>query len=300
MEASSGFGVNETHGILWRPGAKIAASSDGRGWNSIYASLQDEAPYADSYAAVPDHLLILHLSGPVSVTRRVEQTECRRVVPMGGLFLMPGGTDFKVELENPLSSLHIYVRGSILQEVAEQSDIPTSSLELVPRLGEQDPLLENLALGVKGALQGDDTASRMYVEHLSYALAAHLLRKHSSVTAAPPSPEAPGLSKQQLQRAIDVMEAKLDAPLLLTEVAAACDLSPSHFARRFKAATGLPPHQYLISLRVERAKRLLKQSKPSIAEIAYICGFTHQEHLTRIFRRATGTTPAFYRRNALS
>jgi AraC family transcriptional regulator len=82
-------------------------------------------------------------------------------------------------------------------------------------------------------------------------------------------------------------------------VAKASGLSPSHFARRFKSATGAPPHQYLMAMRVERAKRRLLAREP-IAEIALECGFTHQEHLTRVFRRLTGMTPASYRRAAQS
>ncbi|MNU07967.1 HTH-type transcriptional activator RhaS [compost metagenome] len=59
----------------------------------------------------------------------------------------------------------------------------------------------------------------------------------------------------------------------------------------------MPPHRYLINLRVEKARRLLEKTSMSIAEIAYECGFAHQEHLTRLFRRQTGTTPAAYRRS---
>jgi AraC family transcriptional regulator len=91
------------------------------------------------------------------------------------------------------------------------------------------------------------------------------------------------------------METNLSESIALGDVAAVTGLSPSRFARRFKSAMGAPPHQYLMSMRVERAKRLLLQREP-IAEVALACGFTHQEHLTRVFRRFTGSTPAGYRK----
>ena len=79
-------------------------------------------------------------------------------------------------------------------------------------------------------------------------------------------------------------------------LALACHLSTSYFARRFKHCAGLPPYQFLIKKRVERAKRLLRGTMP-IAEVALECGFSHQEHLTNVFRRWTGQTPSAYRRN---
>lgn len=58
----------------------------------------------------------------------------------------------------------------------------------------------------------------------------------------------------------------------------------------------MPPHRYLISLRVNRARNLLARTNRPIAEIALDCGFTHQEHLTRLFRKHFETTPAAFRR----
>ncbi len=107
------------------------------------------------------------------------------------------------------------------------------------------------------------------------------------------------LSRVQVERVVDYMEAYLGEPISLQDLAEASGLSASHFARRFKSATGMPPHQYLIALRVERAKRMLLQNE-AIVEVALACGFSHQEHLTRIFRRFTGVTPANYRRAAQS
>jgi AraC family transcriptional regulator len=82
----------------------------------------------------------------------------------------------------------------------------------------------------------------------------------------------------------------------LRDLADAAGLSPSHFARGFKASTGLPPHRYLIRLRIEHGQALLRDTDLPIAEVAAACGFAHQEHLTRAFGRWVGTTPACYRR----
>jgi AraC family transcriptional regulator len=292
---ASGFSVKETHGILWQPANEIHAASDALGWGPLYASVQREAPYQGQFSAVQDHLIILHLDGPVGVTRALGRTMNHRVVGAGGLFMLPGGLDFGVQLEGYLESLHLYLRQQIIEEVANDCGIgAVERAELVPKLGVRDPMIEQLALNVREVLTSRDASDQMYIDYVARLLAAHLLRKHSSLSSGAAMP-AGGLTRAQVERAIDYMEANLSDPLSLAEVANASGLSPSHFARRFKSATGAPPHQYLMQMRVERAKRMLLQREP-IAEIALACGFAHQEHLTRIFRRLTGVTPARYRR----
>ncbi|NJS10840.1 MAG: helix-turn-helix transcriptional regulator, partial [Microcoleus sp. CSU_2_2] len=68
-------------------------------------------------------------------------------------------------------------------------------------------------------------------------------------------------------------------------------ISSYHFCRLFKQSTGFSPHQYVIQQRVERAKQLLRQGQMSIGEIAIACGFSHQSHFNRHFKRLTGVTP---------
>lgn len=288
------FRVDETHGILRRPEHNIIARSDDLGWSEIYASLQRECPYEDEFDAVDDHLIILHLDGPVGVRRRLGRSEERRVVAPGGLFILPGGADFGVQLEGELDSLHIYLRRELVQEVAEDLGINSGRVDILPSLGEPDLLAERLALGVRDALIDHDAASGVYADYLSRALAARLLREHSAASARREEARG-GLTAAQLRTATDFMEANLDQSVSLAEMAAACGLSPTHFARRFKLAVGVPPHQRLMQLRVERAKRLLQGPLP-IVEVALACGFAHQEHLTGVFRRFTGMTPASFRR----
>ncbi|HEY9609371.1 AraC family transcriptional regulator [Allocoleopsis sp.] len=83
----------------------------------------------------------------------------------------------------------------------------------------------------------------------------------------------------------------LEQKLSLSELAAIAQLSPYYFCHAFKQSTGISPYQYVIQQRVERAKQLLMQGKMSIAEVAQTCGFTHQSHLNRHFKRITGVTP---------
>jgi AraC family transcriptional regulator len=85
----------------------------------------------------------------------------------------------------------------------------------------------------------------------------------------------------------------------MKQLAAVALLSPSHFGRQFKAATGLPPHHYVLARRVERAKHLLQQDRDlSLAETAACAGFSDQGRFSHHFKRIVGVTPRRFRRSA--
>jgi transcriptional regulator GlxA family with amidase domain len=93
-----------------------------------------------------------------------------------------------------------------------------------------------------------------------------------------------------------MMLANIDGKLGLDELANACELSRSHFARAFKVATGSSPFQWLLAQRIERAKNLLLDSNLPIDQIAEQCGFTDQSHFTRTFLKFAGAAPGQWRR----
>ncbi len=99
----------------------------------------------------------------------------------------------------------------------------------------------------------------------------------------------------QLNQVKDFIEEQLAEDLTIADLAAVVHMSPFHFARTFKTATGLPPHRYLTQRRMERAKFLLSVTRLTVAEVAYRVGFENKSHFSAQFRKATGTTPKAYR-----
>ena len=295
MEDSEAFTVHETHGILWRSEHDIEASTDGLGWSSLYVSKQRERPYRDSYGALNDHLIIVHRDGPARVRRELygERLDC--VVQPGGLFVLPANREFTVELGSALSTIHLYVRAKLVQESAvELVRGDSDNIEIIPRLGEQDGLIAQVAQ-TACALMQQGVLGDWFAESLARMLAVQLVCHHSNASLAPVKVNH-GLSKARLETVDAFIEANLGDAVALPDLASAAGLSPIHFARQFKKSTGRSPHQYLLNARVETAKRLL-HSNLAIAEIAFRCGFSHQEHLTRIFGRFVGLTPAAFRRS---
>jgi AraC family transcriptional regulator len=286
----------ETHGLVTRAGTRIWASSDALGWRSVFASTQREAPFEGLFQPVADHLVVVHLSGPVRVCRTLDGRQETRLIPPGGAFVMPGGVSFGVRLEAELDTIHFYLSRAVVDEIAAEFAGGGAMPRIVPGLGTLDPLLEQIALALRDQLCEGSAAAALYVDHLARAAAARLIRSHSTAGAIrTPASRPRGLSQRQLRRAVEYIEAHLGDDPSLAALAAATALSPIYFARQFKLATGLPPHQYLLQQRLERAKRLLSADELPISAIAIDCGFCHQEHFTRLFRRYCGTTPAAYR-----
>jgi AraC family transcriptional regulator len=296
--SSNDFTVHETHGPLLLPGIETLASSNRRGWTSLFASEQQEIPFEDRFDAVDDQLIVLHLNGPGRCTGESGTAKAAVPSPPGGLFMVPGGMDFGVRLTGTLRTLHLYVRRALLEEVADclLTGAP-SHIETLPRFGNSDPLLEHLLLGVRDALWDETPSATPYADYLVRAVAARLICHHSSVASARKRIHAPArMASHQLDSALDFMQANLEQSIDLPAIARTTGLSPVHFARQFRRTTGKPPHRYLVQLRIERATRLLRATDDGIADIAFACGFANQEHMTRLFRQHLGTTPGAYRR----
>ncbi|WP_164007277.1 helix-turn-helix domain-containing protein [Pyxidicoccus trucidator] len=127
------------------------------------------------------------------------------------------------------------------------------------------------------------------------------LRSLASVPASSrprPNRARGGLSPAALRRVHLFAIAHLEGPLHLADLAARAQLSPYHFARAFKSSTGETPRAYVERLRVEKAEGLIRDTELPLADIALACGFSSQSRFTTAFRRATGFTPARYRRGA--
>jgi AraC-like DNA-binding protein/PAS domain-containing protein len=111
----------------------------------------------------------------------------------------------------------------------------------------------------------------------------------------PPARSRGGLPPVVTQRICEYMESHLDQKISLDVLASMAGLSTHHFARAFHQTVGMPPHSYLLSRRLERAERMLHETRLPLAEIAAVTGFSDQSHLARHFRRRTGMPPSLAR-----
>ncbi|EPC01935.1 hypothetical protein L861_19995 [Litchfieldella anticariensis FP35 = DSM 16096] len=110
-------------------------------------------------------------------------------------------------------------------------------------------------------------------------------------------PAVPGAGRESKAVALakECLAGRLVDPPSLEELGAVVGLSPFHFARVFRRATGLPPHAWLKQKRLEKARTLLKQGLAP-AWVATEAGFADQSHLSRQFKQAYGVGPGTYRK----
>lgn len=144
---------------------------------------------------------------------------------------------------------------------------------------------------IERAAHGDWHEHR--VEELSQTIVAFLRRPEEPH----PEPQAreERLSGAALRQAIRFINENLDSKLRWDDIAARLGLDPFKFARGFKLAAGMTPHQYVIRCRLRQAMRLLAREELTIADIALEVGCACQSHLTTLFRQHLGTTPGAFR-----
>lgn len=106
---------------------------------------------------------------------------------------------------------------------------------------------------------------------------------------------APALDNPRLARVVDYIEGHFSKPLLTIELAAISIMSPVHFGRSFKAATGYAPHHYVTLRRIEHSRRMLLSKSLAITEIAYLCGFASPSHFSTTFSKVVGVAPSAFR-----
>jgi AraC family transcriptional regulator len=104
-----------------------------------------------------------------------------------------------------------------------------------------------------------------------------------------------GLPASKVRRVIAFIENNLHRELRLEELAAVTHMSPYHFARLFKRATGVSPHRFVVRRRIDAATALLIESTTSIGSIARTVGFRTASHFATTVRRITGMTPSAHR-----
>mgnify|MGYP001851873092 FL=1 len=103
-------------------------------------------------------------------------------------------------------------------------------------------------------------------------------------------------NSDRITQAIRFMNRHLFEPVSVQDVAAAVNLSPSHFSRQFKARTGYSPYEYIVLHRIDKAKYLLTSTKQSVGEIAYATGYNSEENFSHSFQKHVGISPGLFRK----
>lgn len=135
--------------------------------------------------------------------------------------------------------------------------------------------------------------AREACDGLVIALVCYLLEHYTKPASRP---ERSSLGGSRLRKVLAHIAQCPEESVSNAELAALCGMSAAHFSREFRRAVGLPPHQYMMKLRLERACAALRSEQGRVLDIAQECGFTNASHFSRAFSAHYGMSPTVFRR----
>lgn len=214
----------------------------------------------------------------------------------GDLVLKPPGisTTFTADAEHQKSFISLPL--AFVLDLLEQASpsATTRDFGALHAATFRSPLISRLLDLIWAETAEGNPYGPLFVDGAALSLISLLLRQQAQSTS-PPDQVRP-LSPARLRNVLGWIEANLAESFGLAEMAGSVCLSPYHFSRAFKGATGQTPRAYVTARRIEKAKECLADHDLPLAQIAHICGFADQSHFTALFGRHAGMTPGAWRR----
>src|SRR5215470_9267149 len=171
-------------------------------------------------------------------------------------------------------------------------------VELRPQRKFADRRLGGLVAAVHTEMAAGFPSGRLFLDSVEQAMAVALVNDHA-VKQRPVPAYRGGLGAARLRKIKELVHAKIEDDLSLDEMARSVGLSTAHFARMFRQSTGETPHQFVLRLRVDRAKAMLRAPYARVLDVAVASGFKTQQHFAQVFRDVCGVSPTDYRRDFL-
>jgi AraC family transcriptional regulator len=288
---------------FWRyAGGECLFESRGEAWRDIKAWITALPPVVETLhlPSVSEPFLAWTTSGEVDFQEREDgQPWITNRIRKGSFFLTTGGAPYDVRWRavtpEPFEAMYVFVELPVLQRALEEvfGDEATRA-----RLRDASAFDDEALNSLLGLLRDElmrGKASPLVAQPLAQLIAVHLARNYG-VTDEESHSSSPSLPGHKLRQITDWIAAHAAEDFNLTQLAAQAGLSKFHFQRLFKSATGVSPSRYHIDLRLNEARRLLRETRMSVLDIALKVGYTDPSHFAQLFRRETGLSPSDYRR----
>jgi AraC family transcriptional regulator len=283
-------------------GGNCLAASHGEAWREVKAWVVALPPVVEAFLlpSVSEPFLAWTMSGEVDFQEREgDQPWVTHRLKRGSFFLTSGGAPYecrwKAVTPEPFQSMAVFLELPLLQRALEEVFGPDAAHARLRDLSAfTDDALDSLMERLRDELTRPQ-ASPILVQGVAQIIAVHLARNYG-VTDEEPHSASPSLPGFKLRQLTDWMAEHVAEEFSLERLAALAGLSKFHFQRLFKTAVGVSPSQYLIDLRMNEARRLLRETKMSVIEVALEIGYANPSHFAQLFRRETGLSPSDYRR----
>lgn len=273
----------------------MTACSWKAGWRSLLLREYEGPCNAEEFTTLPtrDHLIVLVTGGSCTVEARHQGSWHKAHYRVGSIGMnAPGKTAtlrWRGESKHHTLQLHL-PSATIAGAFEELTGRDARFLSMPNDLLSYDALIESTMRALAQAMA--EGVPDLYAESAADFLAAHLLVRHARL----PAPRTVRCEDKRLKRVDVFLRENLRAPLSLQQIAKEAGLSRFHLVRVFKRAHGETPFKRLTRLRIEEAQRRLRNSRDSVTEIAFACGYENPAHFASAFRRLVGVSPGEYRR----
>jgi AraC family transcriptional regulator len=270
-------------------------------WQGLYVRRYRCPRVVDRFLvpATPEPLISCTIAGSAEFQERdVGERWITRQIGAGDLFVTRSKTPYEVQFsskrgeELEVVQVHVAVDAfmaalkKVYQNAAEQVEV----LDFFGR----DEALSHLCFACAEMLRERVPGKARRVADLTQLIASYLAEKYSAATEKKLADHG-GLPIWQLRKVEDHVREHLAEEIPVEQLAQLAGLSPFHFSRMFKEATGTPPHQYVTRERITRAQQAIRETSRSLIEIGMDAGFTSPSHFAKVFRRVTGVTPTAFR-----
>jgi len=255
-------------------------------WHAFGVRLAGAARGGDDDTAEPDRRVVF--SRHRALVREVASRAERADIDPGEVFVTGDDAISWSSVADITEALEIYPDPELLRRVVVEAG---DRGPVTPALGVRDAVVFGIAFVLRRAHVAGGALTDMAASTLAHRLAGHLVEHYTEGGPLGPRPGPRTLDRRAVNRIAEFVDAELGNTLTLDRLAALASLSPFHFARSFRAATGLPPHRFVTARRLEAAKTRLMTSDASVVEVAHAVGFANVSHFRRIFRRDLGILP---------
>jgi len=281
------------HVLSHRP----TATTREREWTGVTVDMYAPLPnVSERYPALDHHLICYCPTGNARLVQGRDGMVHESLISAGVSMLMPAGYDSLWE-GSASATARLRIPTALIASAGEQiGRRSTSQVEIRNVFETRDPVFEHLAqILIEELDRKPHPAQALIVDHVSFALAAHLLRSYN-VFEPVVEPVLPALSRVEVARLTEYIEGNLDRPIGLAELAGIVNVSRFHFTRLFKRSTGMTAIGFVEQCRIRRAQSLILGTTIPLSEVALMTGFADQSHFTRRFHRHVGCTPAAFAR----
>jgi AraC-like DNA-binding protein len=246
-------------------------------------------PEGHSNPGLNHHLIVVCLAEQGAVFEL--ETDRRYVGQMrfGDMNLLPAHVPSRNRWTGPSNTLSLHLPVPLWEDIAQTHSIRPDLLK--PGIPGPDGAISRLAVMLAEELERP-LRNVMYCESLALAAFSKLAERLGGHTMA----RCEALADWRLRRVVEFIEENPGNEHAVSELAVIAGLSRSHFSQAFADAFGMAPHQYVMSRRIEQAKRRLRVDHESVTDIAASLGFSSHAHFSGVFRRLVGVSPTDWRR----